>query len=110
MPAPQLRYSWLPVLEQNPQIPQDERQQPSWPENRPAAAEIDRVAVGYVERELSARVPPSPYLHDVMSRLDRHLDGLSVIDRAGAAAIGPDLEPAAPQLDPASFAAQPERC
>src|SRR5580658_8129966 len=110
MPAPQLRYLWLPVLEQNPQIRPGERQQPSWPENRPATTEIDPIAVGHVERELSARVPAGPYLHGVMSRLDRHLDGLSVIDRVGAAAIDPDLEPAAPQLDAEGFPAHPERC
>jgi hypothetical protein len=38
-----------------------------------------------------------------MARFDRNLDGVTVLDRAGAAAVDLDLELAAPELNAEPF-------
>src|SRR5207245_7552972 len=96
--------------ERNREIRLDERRRPSWPDHGPVTTETDHFAVGRVERVVSARVPASPYPQGVMSRFDRRLDGITVVECADATAVDRDLEPAAPELDAETFPRQPERC
>jgi hypothetical protein len=63
------------------------------------ATEADHLAVVRVERVLPARVPARSYAQGVVPRFDWLLDGITVVERAGGAAVDRDLEPAPPELD-----------
>src|ERR1700757_1062390 len=79
------------------------------PDHRAVTAERGNLTVGYLEGLGEACVAAAPDAQRVMSRANRCLDCLVVLERAETLAVDSDVEPAAPQLYAEAFPYQPER-